>query len=270
MDTLTRQKLIQERLAEKGILTYQDLAGLFGASTMTIRRDAEVLCRKGAALKVPGGLRRIDALPYNESPIASRLDLQRAEKRAIAREAAGLVSPGLTLYLDGGTTSIELADRLAEAAQGLTIVSNSALVCFKLARGRNTVLAIGGQLDPSNLCFVGPMAEEAASRFFVDLAFFSTKGFVPAEGTFESSEPTFRIKQLIARQCRRAVLLADHTKFGQRALCRVLTTSQIHVVITDRATPKKHRSLLASRGIEVRVAGAGAPVEAVRSARKNA
>ena len=83
---------------------------------------------------------------------------------------------------------------------------------------------------------MGSTAEEAARRFFVDIAFLSTKGFLPEEGTFESSIATFRIKQVIAEQAARVVLLVDHSKFGQRALCKVLDMGQIDEVITDAGT----------------------------------
>ena len=78
-----------------------------------------------------------------------------------------------------------------------------------------------------------PASEEAAGQFFVDLAFMSTKGFQPTDGTFESSLSTIQIKRIIAQQCAKMMLLVDHSKFGQRALSKVLDLSQIGEVITD-------------------------------------
>ena len=115
-------------------------------------------------------------------------------------------------------------------------------------------MSLGGQFDPASACFVGPTAEEAARRFFVDVAFLSTKGFLPAEGTFESSMATFRIKQIIAEQAARVVLLGDHSKFGQRALCKVLDIGQIDEVITDAGATADDLAQLEQQGISVRVA----------------
>jgi DeoR family fructose operon transcriptional repressor len=256
MNTETRRTAIMDRLAHGDILSYQELADLFKKSSMTIRRDVENLCQRGVAIKTLGGVRGIGpSSSLYETPLASRLASQRAEKRAIARCAAGLMVPGQTIYLDGGTTCIELAKYLATHGIDMTILSNSALVCMELGRGRQyKIIGIGGQYEPANLCFVGPTAEDFARKFFVDVAFFSTKGFLPEEGTFESFEPTYRIKQIVVEQCSQAVLLADHTKFGERSLCKVLDIEQIHTVVTDELTPREHLVELERRKRRVRMA----------------
>jgi DeoR/GlpR family transcriptional regulator of sugar metabolism len=259
MDSESRREAIVDQLAHGGILSYQELAGIFQKSSMTIRRDVEELCRRGVAIKTLGGVRGADrSVSLYETPLASRLASQRAEKRAIARCAAGLLVPGQTIFLDGGTTCIELAKYLAIHGVDMTILSNSALVCMELGRSRqNKIVGIGGQYEPTNLCFVGPTAEDFAHRFFVDVAFFSTKGFLPEEGTFESFEPTFRIKQIVVGQCSQAVLLADHTKFGERSLCKVLDIGQIHTVVTDELTPAGQRAELERRQRRVLVVTTG-------------
>jgi DeoR/GlpR family transcriptional regulator of sugar metabolism len=117
----------------------------------------------------------------------------------------------------------------------------------------NTVFSLGGQFDPASLCFVGPTTEEAARRFFVDIAFLSTKAFLPEEGTFESAIATIRIKQIIAEQAARVVLLVDHSKFGERALCKALDIKQIHEIITDKDATPDHLTTLEQYGVAVRI-----------------
>jgi DeoR/GlpR family transcriptional regulator of sugar metabolism len=251
-----RREAILEHLEQHDLLSYRELADRFQTSSMTIRRDVEELCRRGLAVKATGGVRRIDrSSPLYETPFASRLMIQRTEKRAIARCAANLVAPGQTLYLDAGTSCAELARYLAAHSTNLTLVSNSALICMELGRNRkNRIVGIGGQYTQDNLCFVGPTTEDSARRFFVDIAFFSAKGFLPEEGTFESFEPMFLIKKIFAGQCRQVVLLVDHTKFGRRSLCKVLDVSQIHTIVTDELTPIADRELLQQGGRQVLVA----------------
>src|SRR3989337_1785026 len=118
----------------------------------------------------------------------------------------------------------------------------------------HTVLCIGGQHDPASFCLIGPQAEEQTRKYFVDKAFFSTKGVIYSEGTFESSVATFRIKQLMAKQCNEVILLADHSKFGQRSLCKVLDIDQVNTIITDSQTNPATIDELKSRGISVHIA----------------
>jgi DeoR family transcriptional regulator, L-fucose operon activator len=255
MNPTERQRAIVEHLDTAGSCSYQDLAALAGVSDMTIRRDVDKLSQRGQVIKTLGGAQTAHA-PENlyESPIQQRLPVHRPEKEKIAREAVRQIKPQQTIYLDGSTTCLVFARRLAATQRGLTVVTNSALVCMEFSRGtENTVFSLGGQFDPGSMCFVGPTTEEAARRFFVDIAFLSTKGLLPDEGTFESSIATIRIKQIIAEQAARVVLLVDHSKFGQRALCKALDIKQIHEIITDRDATPDHSAMLEQRGIAVRL-----------------
>lgn len=251
-----RQNAIRSRLDALGACSYPDLAKLLGVSEMTIRRDVEVLSKRGELIKTFGGVQSIRGPKhYYESPLQQRLSLHRQEKEVIAREAIELVKPQQTVFLDGSTTCLVLARQLAAKGHRLTVVTHSALACMELgASAEHTTVGLGGQFDPASSCFVGPAAEEMAGRFFVDVAFFSTKGFLPEEGTFESAIATFRIKQITAKQAARSILLVDHSKFGQRALCKALDISQIHEVVTDEGAPADALKQLEDRGVKVHVA----------------
>ena len=252
-----RQQRILECLDQQGACTYHELAGKFAVSTMTIRRDVDALAEQGAAIKTLGGVQQVSVPSFLcEQALQTRLDTNKAEKRAIASQAVGLLKGQQTLFVDGSTTCWEFAKALARDSRGLTIVTNSALIAVESGQNReNAVVCLGGDYDPDSMSFVGPASEDAASRYFVDTAFFSTKGFMVDQGTFESVAANFRIKQTIARQARKVVLLVDHSKFGQRALCKVLDVSQIHTVVTDSQAPQADLAALRKRGCKVLAAG---------------
>jgi len=251
-----RQQTIIDCLGRQDACTYADLARLLQVSAMTVRREVNRLAADGRLIKTLRGARRVDAgQSLFETDLRSRLSANLGAKCAIAARAMERVQPGQTLYLDGSTTCLELAKALARQGDRLTLVTNSALLCLELGKGRaNAVLCLGGQYDGDSLCFAGPDAEAALARLYFDIAFLSTKGFVPAEGTYESATHLFRLKQAAARHAREVVLLVDHSKFGCRALSRVLDTAAIHRVITDAATPAKHLRVLRRAGVAVDVA----------------
>ena len=260
MNQHERQVAIVNRADAVGTCSYQELARLYGVSEMTIRRDVDKLAQRGSLIKSLGGVQTAHApKELYESAVQQRLPVQRHEKQQIALHALEQIKPQQTVFLDGSTTCLVLARQLAGRMRGLTVVCHSALVCLELGRTPdNTVLCLGGQFEPSTACFVGPVAEEAARRLFVDVAFLSTKGFLPDEGTFESSLATFRIKQIVVEQAARVVLLVDHSKFNQRALCKVLDITQIDEVITDAGAAAGDIAKLEQRGLTVRVARLGA------------
>jgi DeoR/GlpR family transcriptional regulator of sugar metabolism len=259
--TADRRQFILDRLEQAGACSYEEFASALRVSTMTVRRDLEELIKQGSVIKTVGGVQRASAPSYlYETALHSRLAVRRQEKRAIARRALELVGPGQTIFLDGSSTCLELARVLAKERSGLTIVTNSALACLELGENNaNTIVGIGGHYDANSLSYVGPQAEDWAKTLFVDLAFVGTKGLVPSKGTFESSLPTFRIKQIIAKQCGQLVLLADHSKFGQRALSKVLDIDQIHTVVTDDRSSRADLALLEKKVRRVLVASVRRP-----------
>jgi len=250
-----RAALILDVLDRQGTASYEALAELLQVSTMTVRRACEELARLGKIIKTIGGIQQAHAPAYlYESTVRERIATNRAEKRAIAAKAFDLIPNNQTIFIDGGTTNLALATLIADRRAGLTILTNSALTCLELSKGQNTIIGIGGEYDPVTLSFVGPQAEEMAKSFFVDQAFLTTKGFMPEDGTYESAVATFRIKQIIAERAVETVLLVDHTKFGHRALSKVLDISQIQQVVTDEGTPKSDLASLGRAGINVKVA----------------
>jgi DeoR/GlpR family transcriptional regulator of sugar metabolism len=257
----TRENEILAHLDQRGVASYQELAEMLGVSTMTIRRDVDRLAQKDMVVKALGGVQKANSPAYlYETELISRLAERAKEKHAIAVKAVGAISDRMTIYLDGSTTCLELAKVIACEFSGLTIVTNSALVCMELGSGgqKNMIVAIGGQYDSSSLSYVGPTTEQWASNYFVDLAFMSTKGIIPSEGTYESSVATFHVKQIIARQSSKVALLVDHTKFGRRALSKVLDISEINTVVTDDRTRCKYIEELKGTGKEVIVASVDA------------
>jgi DeoR/GlpR family transcriptional regulator of sugar metabolism len=259
-----RAKFISDFLERQGTASYDDLAEKLHVSTMTVRRDCEELVRTGAVIKTVGGIQQAHAPAYlYENSVRERMLANRDEKNAIAARALELVANNQAIFIDGGTTNLALAKLIGKERTGLTIVTNSALACLEMSNGQNTIIGIGGEYDPATLSFVGPQAEDFARSVFVDLAFFSTKGFLPTDGTYESSVATFRIKQILAQQAVETVLLVDHTKFGRRALSKVLDISQIDQVVTDDKTSDADVALLEGanvRASRVTVPKSGNPI----------
>lgn len=253
-----RQQMILDYLDVHEFASYEVLHGLLETSTMTVRRDVEAMAKKGLVVRTLGGASR-QMMPKSnlyESDIHARVRMQREEKRAIALEVPALLGDAQSIFLDSGTTTIEAAKVLSQRLSGRNMITNSLLVCGELASGgKNRVSMLGGELRAESAGFTGLMAEENAASFYYDVALFSTKGFVIEEGTFESSLENFRVKQIVAPRAKRVMLLADHTKFGLRALRKVLDVGAIHCVVTDAKTAREDIRSLERRGIQVVVAG---------------
>lgn len=253
-----RHDRILKVLHDRGECTYAELEKMLGVSSMTVRRDIDVLARRRALIKTLGGAQSSKVPQFLlETALSSRIDVNRAAKDAIAAAALELVRPHQTIYLDGGTTTVAFARALAKAPLAFTAVTNSALVSMELGVSPTArVICLGGEYDAQSACFVGAPTEEAGGKLFVDQAFLSTKAIVPNDGTYEAAMGTLRVKQVIARHAGRRVLLVDGSKFGQRALCKVHDIDRLDVVVTDPSCPKSAVQALRRAGRQVIVAPA--------------
>src|SRR6202042_272493 len=96
-------------LQRTGQVIAKDLSEELGLSEDTIRRDLRELAAEGLLLRVHGG-----ALPASRAVenLASRRTISMPEKTALARAAAGLIKPDQVVFLDGGTTTLELVGHI--------------------------------------------------------------------------------------------------------------------------------------------------------------
>lgn len=252
-----RDKKILDYLDEKSVCTYQELQELLGVSSMTVRRAVQQLAAKKQVIRTIGGVQRSAAPQHpHEATILSRARQNQQEKRAIVKQAmVQFVKSDQTLFIDGSSTCMELARLIAASELAITIVTHSALIALKLSHSTNVVvICLGGEYNARSGCFGGRLTEENMERYFVDIAFISTQAFLPTEGAFESVIPTVRVKQAVAHQCGKLILLLDHTKFGQRALCKVVGKDSIHAVITDNKISPAMIESLQENGCKVIVA----------------
>lgn len=122
MFSAQRQAEILRIVRAKQTCTISALAETFAVSDETIRRNIAPLIAEGLLTKVHGGVMRPDRL--DEAPFQRRMLENREAKRALAACVAELVRDGDSLMLDGGSTSVHIAEALRTRAR-LTVVTNS-------------------------------------------------------------------------------------------------------------------------------------------------
>jgi len=110
---VARRQIILEVIVRRGACSHQELAQITGLSTMTIRRDVDSLARDRRAIKTLRGVQDAGATSWYETDIQSRLNVNLPEKTAIAARALELITEQQTLFLDGSTTCIQLAKKIA-------------------------------------------------------------------------------------------------------------------------------------------------------------
>ncbi|WP_326688350.1 MULTISPECIES: DeoR/GlpR family DNA-binding transcription regulator [unclassified Streptomyces] len=254
-----RRQLILEMVRANGAVSLRELARVVQTSEVTVRRDVRaleaegLLDRRHGGAVLPGGFTR-------ESGFPQKSHLATAEKTAIADLAAGLVSEGEAVVVGAGTTTQELARRLARVP-GLTVVTNSLLVAQALAHAnRVEVVMTGGTLRGSNYALVGSGAEQSLHGLRVSRAFLSGSGLTAERGLSTSNMLSASVDRALVQAAAEVVVLADHTKLGADTMFQTVPTDIITRLVTDEPPPHDDRAeaelqALADHGVQVTVAG---------------
>lgn len=253
--TNPRHAAIVNLLAENGEVTVQSLARYFQVSEMTIRRDLVLLERAGELTRTHGGA-VLSQAGIIEFSFKKKERECAAEKRAIAREAAALVHPGMAITLDTGTTTLEVA-RAITRIKPLTVLTSSLAIASVLhAHDPIELVLLGGTARKGNPDLTGWITEENLKRFSVDLAFIGADGVSP-EGVFTTEMNIARVSQAMIAGSRHNVLVVDHRKFEHPSLVRFASWDEIHQVITDSRVPASTRKWLRQLGKPISFADCG-------------
>ena len=242
-----REGLICKCLAS-GVKTVAELSALLEVSEATVRRDLEQLERRGKLCRVHGGA----ALPGStEEPIyEEKATLNTAHKQSIARKAISFIHESDTIFLDGGSTVLELAKHLPNV-KNLTIVTNSLMAAAELMEKDCRLILTGGEFRKLSRTLVGPLSGKILKDLHISKAFLGTLGFDPESGISTTDPNEAYTKELVMRCSEKVFVLADSSKVGFPSFAGSGSLEDIDVLITDEEIPQSAVKLLRSHKIEV-------------------
>jgi DeoR/GlpR family transcriptional regulator of sugar metabolism len=248
---LAPQRLEQLRgiLGHNRVVRVEELTQKLGVSSATIRRDLGELEKLGELQRVYGGAvstgGRLDEPLFDD-----KTSVAAAEKRRIAAAALHLVKPNETIYLDGGSTVLELA-RLLKERSNITVVTNSLRAAVELAGRGPCLILVGGELRRLAQTTVGPLTRLLIDDLHVDKAFMGTIGLSLEEGLTTTDPTEAYTKELVMEHAREVILLADSSKAHKVSFTRAGRLEKVRILITDRHFDRKLSKELHRLGIEV-------------------
>lgn len=251
-----RRQRILEEIQLTGAVRVTSLARTLAVSEMTVRRDLDALASEGSLRKVHGGATAPSA-EGRRSPTRGALP-QTAEDDALARIAASLVFPGMSIAISGGPVAVALARHLLEVPN-LTVLTNSLGVAELFQREATegaAVIATGGSPAPSGT-LVGPFAIRAIQSINTDLAFIGATGVDMQRGVTIDSVLEADACLALLRSTRRPVVIAPHDAVHSVRLAQVCALGDVDALITSGPLTKATEAELRSRCSTVLVARLG-------------
>jgi len=196
------------RTVESGSLSVEEIAERFGVSFATVRRDLSRLHQDRHITRTYGGVALTG--PAELSIHQRHLEFT-AEKDAIGRQAAGLVSDGAVVILDAGTTT-EFVARHLDAADVTVFTNGIGAVNVLLGKEDVSVVVLGGRLRAVNQTISGPEAEHMLHSVVADYAFIGADAVHPQYGVASRTLEQSRLKTLMMQRARQIVVVADRRK----------------------------------------------------------
>ncbi|MCQ4635701.1 DeoR/GlpR family DNA-binding transcription regulator [Anaerovorax odorimutans] len=242
---------IEQFIEQEKSVSLDTLCEEFEVSKNTIRRDINELVKKGTIKKVYGGVtvnQTAESQPL--LPYQQRHDSFAEEKDAICRLAVEHVNDGDNIYIDTGTTCMNMIDHMADI--NCTIITNSLHVCWKAVPYPNLkVISLPGILKRETLSFVGSDVTNHLQTFNITKAFMACAGLTVNNGVTNASTEEYLIKKAVIENSRQHYLLTDHSKFDRASLMTYCGLEEIHHIITDMAPGKKYLNFCKEHGITI-------------------
>lgn len=232
-----RQQLILNKLKESGKVLTPVLSSLLAVSEDTIRRDLKELSDLGSIKKVHGGAILTSSNPYD---FRERQVYAQEAKARLASAAVSLIKRGQVLFMDGGTTNLEVAKQLPQN-EDITVFTNSlpvADILSDLTGIRTNIL--GGKLLSSARVTTGPEVIQQISGIHADLCFLGTRSVHPEIGITEIDWDETLVKRAMVASSASLIVLVIQEKIPTTQPYQICSVASISTLITD-APPKDER-----------------------------
>lgn len=245
-----RRSAILDLVKRDGRALVRDLAVTIGSSEVTIRRDLDVLQKRGLLQRTHGGALPARTVAEADFNLAEHELKHPREKVAIAEAAAGMVHEGQTIVLGSGSTTTAIA-RALRGFKNLTVITNSISIAAELAGSDVDVILTGGMLRKQSRSLIGPLAEQSLSRLRADMFFMGTDGIDTHVGLFTQNLLGAQLVRVMVEMSSRTIVVCDSSKFGKESLYTVIPITKVRGVITDKQIPEAALKALREIGVEV-------------------
>ncbi|GAB1488731.1 DeoR/GlpR family DNA-binding transcription regulator [Opitutaceae bacterium] len=258
MTNKQRLDLIEKHIREHKYADLHTLAARFKTSLSTVRRALDSLEEKGVLRRHHGGASLVETDEFEKEFDPIFRDQRNAEdKFAIARLIADQIQPGMTVILDGGTSTYAVARLLVN--KRLQVITNSLPIAALYTEiGSLETIVTGGSIYNRLGVLVGPLCEQSLEQVHADIAVLGGAG-ITESGVWNHNALIVAAQRRMIAAAERTLFALDHSKFGRKAIGLTTGFSPHHTIVTDRVPPT---------GVAQAIRAAGAGLTLVPTAQK--
>lgn len=251
-----RQEQIIEIVERETALSFSALKSYFpDISDITLRRDLSALHADKRLVRVHGGVKSIQFRAGTDGEIAYRSTVHQEAKMAIARKAVSFIKPNATVYVDSGSTCLELCRAFPDIP---VLVFTSGLNCAaELCKRKHVkIYHLGGMIAKESMAVTGASALLSLADLHFNIAFVSALG-CSDDGAFSiGAAGASALKNDVIRRADESCMLVDSSKFGLQETFTFCRADQLTHIITDDSVSPATVAALTEKGGRIILAGA--------------
>lgn len=240
-----RLKYITEKIDREGSVQLQELCRILNTSGSTIRRDLDKLEQEKILKRVYGGAIKVGTQlnTYTNLATDQRLTVNIEEKNLIAQKCAEMINDKDFVYLDGGSTFIEVIRYLE--GKTVTVITPNDLIRAK-AGSTVTVIVIGGRNVPEFRINTGPMALKFLESVHFDKAFIGCSGINSETLSVYTGEvDTAQIKEAAINKSIHSYLAFDSSKINITGFYKFANTNDFTgLILPEHCTFENAENLI--------------------------
>jgi DeoR/GlpR family transcriptional regulator of sugar metabolism len=243
--TTYRHRKILEMVYERECVSSNELAAEFGVSLVTIRRDLRVLAHGGLLRHARGEAHRVPNVQL-ETHFKNKDKTAKREKVLIGRYVASLVADTETVFVNGGSTTLEVVRHL---------------------RGKDLRVVTNNEYRPGSRSVVGPLTVASLQSLFAGITVLGINGVSAQRGCTSAVQSEAVVNQaMIANSSGRVLIVADHHKLGRVSSFLTCPLERVDLLVTDAGAPQAICDEFAAAGVKVHRVADEAPAAAATPA----
>lgn len=246
---------IIEILSNNPDASIKELSKRLKISELTVRRDLEKLQQNGFLQRIRGGA----IIKQNKGEVITvsyenKDGKNLSQKQLIAKKAIEFVNEGDTVFINAGTTSLEVIRLLKD--KKVTILTNNAMAISVFTNGSKASLILtGGEFNEKNMSYFGQMASATINMMYASICILGINGITANEGLTTAYYPETMVNMEFMKRCRgKVIVIADGSKVGKTYSFETASSSDIDYLVTDSTANTAQLNSIRSKGVEVIIA----------------
>jgi DeoR/GlpR family transcriptional regulator of sugar metabolism len=224
-----RLQLILEQLTKGNKVQLSDMSRLLNVSEDTVRRDIKELDVQGLLKAVRGGAITTSTIPQH---YRDREKYDVSQKLHIAEKAIPFLKDGQTIFMDGGTSVLAVAQMLPRDLK-IQVVTNSFPVADVLEDHPTAeVIFAGGRLYKTAFTTIGQQTIDTIRNVRANIYFFGVSSIHTIGLTARSYEDSL-VKRSMVENSQQIIALSTLEKIDTAESFFICPITKVDVLITE-------------------------------------